>query len=286
MADLQSHLLAAAAPQEQEYALRGGLKGRFAGDFCVLQSSIEALSRYLETQTTPEVCRTAQEMLGEMTRRVIRLERLADNAAELALGGALGQNRSFRLVELQAYLDRFCDCVAEELVLNGLSVRLGWQRNEDGDFYLQGDPGLMDALLANLVSNSAAQHCSEILLRCESGASPDAMRWLLYRDNGPGLGAEGRLLLEQGALSRSLIEQGGTGLLLVRQYADALGWQIRLEQEPGFGLRFGLPPFRVESALEALRSEAGERQEQQRRNAMLAARVHREFAAVFGSTQR
>lgn len=281
MADLQSHILAAAEPRAEEYALRGGLKGRFAGDFCVLQSSIEALSHYLETQTTPEVCRTAQEMLQDMGRRVLRLERLADHAAELALGGALGQSRGFRLVELQGYLDRFCGCVAEELVLNGLPVQLDWQREAAKTVYLQGDTGLMDALLANLVSNSASQHCSRIQLRCDVENDPDAVRWLCYRDDGPGLGTEGRILLEQGALSRTLLEQGATGLLLVRQYADALGWKILLEDGPGFSVRFGLPPFQVENALEVMRSETGERQERQQQQALQAAWIHREFVAVF-----
>lgn len=282
MAGLQSHILAAAQPRAEEYALRGGLKGRFAGDFCVLQSSIEALSHYLETQTTPEVCRAAQQMLQEMDQRVIRLERLADHAAELALGGSLGASRSFRLVELQGYLERFCSCVAEELVLNGLPVQLDWQREAEQPLYFRADPGLMDALLANLVSNSASQHCSRIALRCETGADAETMRWLCYRDDGPGLGEEGRLLLEQGALSRTLLEQGATGLLLVRQYADALGWKICLEDGPGFAVRFELPPFQLEKALEVMRSDAGERQERRQQDAMQAAWIHREFAAVFG----
>ncbi len=49
-------------PQQEDAAdelqLRGGLKGRFFADFCLLQSTVDALQNYLVHAATPDVvCR-------------------------------------------------------------------------------------------------------------------------------------------------------------------------------------------------------------------------------------
>lgn len=46
-------------PQQEDAAdelqLRGGLKGRFFADFCLLQSTVDALQNYLVHAATPDV---------------------------------------------------------------------------------------------------------------------------------------------------------------------------------------------------------------------------------------
>lgn len=46
-------------PQQEDAAdelqLRGGLKGRFFADFCLLQSTVDALQNYLVYAATPDV---------------------------------------------------------------------------------------------------------------------------------------------------------------------------------------------------------------------------------------
>ena len=74
-------------PQQEDAAdelqLRGGLKGRFFADFCLLQSTVDALQNYLVHAATPDVQDMAAPLLEEMKQRIFRLERLADNAVDL-----------------------------------------------------------------------------------------------------------------------------------------------------------------------------------------------------------
>ena len=74
-------------PQQEDAAdelqLRGGLKGRFFADFCLLHCTVDALQNYLVHAATPDVQDLAAPLLEEMKQRIFRLERLADNAADL-----------------------------------------------------------------------------------------------------------------------------------------------------------------------------------------------------------
>lgn len=86
-------------PQQEDAAdelqLRGGLKGRFFADFCLLQSTVDALQNYLVHAATPDVQDMAAPLLEEMKQRIFRLERLADNA-----GGSCGAKPAAPAVEL------------------------------------------------------------------------------------------------------------------------------------------------------------------------------------------
>jgi len=79
-------------PQQEDAAdelqLRGGLKGRFFADFCLLQSTVDALQNYLVHAATPDVQDMAAPLLEEMKQRIFRLERLADNGAKPAAPAA------------------------------------------------------------------------------------------------------------------------------------------------------------------------------------------------------
>lgn len=57
-------------PQQEDAAdelqLRGGLKGRFFADFCLLQSTVDALQNYLVHAATPDVQDMAAPLLEEI----------------------------------------------------------------------------------------------------------------------------------------------------------------------------------------------------------------------------
>lgn len=255
-------------------ALQGGLKGRFAGDFCVLQSSIDALDRYLQQQGTPEMRRVTAQMLQEMSCRVQRLERLSDHAAELALGSALRGLREKTLLNLTEYLTAACGCARQELALHesALQISLPAEKNA-APLWAQADAGLLDALLANLITNAAGvRGCAQVELQAGPGAQ------LFYRDDGPGLAPDGVLLLEQGAISRELAAGGATGLLLIREYTAALGWELRVEKGPGLVLRFSIPL--VQMGKEACQTMRASAQEQAARKTRTAACFKRELGAV------
>ena len=61
-------------PQQEDAAdelqLRGGLKGRFFADFCLLQSTVDALQNYLVHAATPDVQDMAAPLLEEMKQRI------------------------------------------------------------------------------------------------------------------------------------------------------------------------------------------------------------------------
>ena len=66
--------------EEDCLALRGGLKGRMAKEFCVLQGQSEALYRYMDCHA-PEPLRSAgMKTLAEMRQSITVLERLAKSA--------------------------------------------------------------------------------------------------------------------------------------------------------------------------------------------------------------
>ena len=185
-------------------ALRGGLKGRLAAEFAVLQSSMDALRRYTQDCGVPGVAAVAGQMLGEMDSRIARIERLADNAAELAVSTALRGAQERRPVEICGYLRELAACAAEELAGRGRQIAFAVENTvppaADGTqaVWVLADRGLMNALLANLLSNSAAaQGCTRITLQCTAGRS------LLYSDNGCGLPPEARALLLEGCFGSS-----------------------------------------------------------------------------------
>lgn len=222
---------------QPDIALRGGLKGRLAGDFCVLQGMVEALTRYLEKEAPEPVRATSLEALQEMRHRLRRLERLSGNAADLALGSALRGLRASRPMELIASLQEICACSNEELAACGAALRLSFcDQTRDRALWLEGDVALVDGIAANLMSNALVAGARQIRWICTDD------RRLLYRDDGPGLPDAAAALLSGRMPEGGIPAVGGTGLLLVREYAAALGWQLAVERSAeGAALTFSLP---------------------------------------------
>lgn len=222
----------------QEHAirlLRGGLHGRFAQSFCVLQTTLDAMESVLRTQGNPALQDTMRPLLEEMARRLPALERLAGQAADLALGSTLRELHEPEPLELTSLVRVFCDCANEELARQGSeAVVVPEQEEAAAPLGLMGNESLIDALLANLLSNALREKRNvRITLRLT------ADRRLVCRDDGPGLPEDAWMLLLGGAWQEELLYRGGTGLLLVREYAACLGWQIKRQDG---ALTFVLPP--------------------------------------------
>ncbi|MGN0984310.1 MAG: sensor histidine kinase [Gemmiger sp.] len=218
----------------QEQLLRGGLHGRFAQSFCVLQTTLDAMQSALREQASPALQNSMRPLLEEMRRRLPVLERLADQAADIAMGGALRELHKMQPVELVSTLRMFCDCVSEELVKRESQASIVLEEaGLPAVMAIQGDGGLIGAILSNLLSNSLRSR-PDVQIRLQ--LTPD--RRLRYEDNGPGLPEPAWKLLVQNELAGDLLRGGGTGLLLVREYAACLGWQPARE---GKALVFVLP---------------------------------------------
>lgn len=262
------------ASERENALLHGGLRGRMAGAFCTLQSSVDALQRYLANSATPDVYDTARAMLEEMTDRIAALERLSGNAAELACGVLTRGAEELSPLELTGYLNETAACVNEELAIRGFATRLIVEKTVE-PLWVMATTGLVDGIVVNLLSN---------LLQAQPGSkmylTPGPGRTLLYRDEGPGLQKETAVaLLEQGKPPLRLRDNGSIGLLLVREYAQAMGWTVHVEPGEGLCIRFEFPDFEMPAARRALWDAAAENRT---RTGLLASRLNRELDGVFG----
>ena len=180
-------------------------------------------------------------MLAEMKQSLAVLERLADNAADLARGTALGSRPVTEPVpqrDLAEYLEAFSACANEELAVyrRPLRVELGQM---PAMLWVRMDEIFLDGILGNLISNAAACGGAHVRLFC----TPE--RKLIYEDDSRGLDAAGLALLRDGVLDQRLLDTGATGLLIVRAYAAALGWTLacpRSRRAAGCGWNFRCPP--------------------------------------------
>ena len=185
----------------EELALRGGLQGRMAGGFGALQSSVDALQRYLACNAPPQLRQTALDLLDDMTGRIAQLYRLSCNAARLAAGAGMRGADEAAPLELSGYLSALAGCANEELAMRGFAARI--RLEGAGPMWVLGSASLLDGIFTNLLSNLlCARADGEMLLTL----SPD--RTLRYADNGPGMDpAAARALLEQeGIAGASLYE--------------------------------------------------------------------------------
>lgn len=227
--------LPAAVQEHTARLLRGGLQGRFAQSFCVMQNSLDAMESVLQAQADPALRQALEPLVEEMARRLPALERLAGQAADLAVGGALRELHRPEPVELVGSLEELCACVNEELARRGSRAAMRLETAGRPEVLrVSGSRPLIDALLANLLSNSLRGNPdAQITLQLDGGLR------LLYQDDGPGLPEDAWALLLTGDWRESLLHRGGTGLLLIREYAACMGWQISREGE---ALAFTMPP--------------------------------------------
>ena len=239
-------------------ALRGGLRGRMAGTFCTLQSSLEALQRYLVCNASPQVRRETLPLLQAMFDSIAGLERLCANSARLATGVLTRGSEELAPLELGGYLAR---------------IRFLDESGAAGTWTMA-DGSLLDGILMNLLSNLLQLRRDGVL---SLTLRPD--RALCCADNGPGMElSAARALLEQGQPSGELLGRGALGLLLVRDYAAAMDWRITVEPGPGLCIRFALPG-NVPPAGLTLRDSV------RSRGAAMRANLRWELDGVFGTAR-
>lgn len=259
-------------PSDEELALRGGLHGRMASAFCTLQSSMDALQRYLSCRVCAQDQPQIQALLAEMNNRIASLERLSWNAARLATGALVRGTEELLPLELNTYLAELAECTNETLAMRGFAARIRVEdQSGEGPTWVNAGTDLLDGILMNLLSNL-------ILVRQDGTMQLTLLpgRQLLYTDNGPGMDlALARALLEQGRPPRDILDRGALGLLLVRDYCAAMGWQLSVEPADSLQIRFSLPALSAGTGLK-LQDSADTR------NALLRAHLGRELDGVFG----
>ena len=208
---------------QQNQILSGGLWGRFAQSFCVLQGDLDAVERVICQRADPSLRAELLPLLRDMACRLPSLERLANQTADIALGSALRTVHRQDALDLAFLLEELARDVNAELAHRDMAATVELERQADS-VPIVGDSSLICAMLVNLLSNSL-------------GAKADArVRWtltgrtLLCRDNGPGLPEEAWRTLLENSRGAGWMDHGGTGLLLIRQYADCLGWTITCQE--------------------------------------------------------
>ena len=264
---------AAVGTPADELALRGGLHGRMAGAFCTLQSSVDALRRYLAGNSSQRDQAIIQSLLDEMNDRIACLERLSYNAARLATGALARGTEELAPLELTGYLAEMADCTNETLAMRGFAARIEFTAQQpNAQVWCEASSDLLDGILTNLLSNLLMLRPDGVM---RLTMLPD--RQLLYTDNGPGMDRTlARALLEQGCPPREILDRVSLGLLLVRDYCMALNWSVTVEQAASLQIRFQLPAFAPPATL-TLQDSAG------RHNAFLHAHLDRELNGVFGA---
>lgn len=255
-----------------ELALRGGLHGRMAEAFCTLQSSVDALQRYLDSNLSLQARPKVQGLLDEMNDRIACLERLSYNAARLATGAISRGTEDLAPLELTDYLGELTSCTNETLAMRGFSARIVFENNSGQPHtWIQAGSDLLDGILMNLLSNLLWQRRDGIM---RLTLLPD--RILQYTDNGPGMAPElARALLEQGRPPREILGRGALGLLLVRDYSIAMGWHLTVKEGTGLCIQFVFPQFEAPANLVLWDGAAA-------RNSFLHTHLDRELNGVFG----
>jgi signal transduction histidine kinase len=95
-----------------------------------------------------------------------------------------------------------------------------------GECTLQADPDLLAAALANLMDNSARHGARRITLRCPTPHS------LQIADDGPGMDAAQREVLQQALSAQAYERLSGMGLMLADRVARAHGGMLTLDEAP------------------------------------------------------
>lgn len=235
-------------PQQEDAAdelqLRGGLKGRFFADFCLLQSTVDALQNYLVHAATPDVQDMAAPLLEEMKQRIFRLERLADNAADLVAQSQPPRQLNWTVQEMTVYLAQLCDAANHELEECAVTGRVHLQpMPQNQPVWAQIDLAIVQTMFANLFSNSLRANPAAKITISFTG------RTLEYHDGR--IWPEAACAQLAGVQTPEALANGCTGLLLVYRCAQNLGWRLETAANQETVLRTPRP----ESGAARLREE-------------------------------
>lgn len=148
-------------------------------------------------------------------------------------------------ISLQTFLEELVNDL--ELLFAEKNLRVLFERSQDADFSVNGDPNKLTRVFSNLLTNAVrfSPQDASITIAFEVGID-DWIR-VSVTDQGPGLApgqAETIFERPQNTHSSSITEQG-IGLYLCRKFITAHDGRIWVESDPGFGCTFmvQLPPL-------------------------------------------
>lgn len=253
------------SPLDEQTLLRlqGGVKGRFARSFSVLQGNVDTLERYLRRHTNGAMQDDTEPLFESIYAQIGELEHLSANAVDLLNGTVLHDPQQLRPMDVADYLRAFCAGTNEELACRGAEARITLDLPAGQGLYLPASEALLNALFVNLITNSVrARHDIAITLEC------GAENVLTYRDTGPGPAPELLDILRGGAVSLTLLHRGGMGLLVAAVCAQDLGWQLEPDAAAG-GFALGMRLPQAQPAPAVLCSDAGHKALQDRLRRLL-----------------
>lgn len=215
---------------------------------------------------TPQDRLTVSELLEEMKQRIFRLERLADNAADLVAQSQPPRQLNWTVQEMTVYLAQLCDAANHELEECAVTGRVHLQpMPQNQPVWAQIDLAIVQTMFANLFSNSLRANPAAKITISFTG------RTLEYHDGR--IWPEAACAQLAGVQTPEALANGCTGLLLVYRCAQNLGWRLETAANQETVLRMTLPPeplaaFGTHNVLRTPRPESG------------AARLREEFRAT------
>jgi signal transduction histidine kinase len=188
-------------------------------------------ARILQRRGDDETRRRSAAILASASRMTRLIGDLVD-AARLEAGYA-----SLRLepLDLSAFLAGWKERMAGALAVERVTVAAPAEVP-----VVLADPGRLDQILVNLVSNALKYSVAESEVRVELTATESALR-LSVTDRGPGIRAEEvpRLFERYYRAASAGREEGlGLGLFITRKLVEAHQWRIEVASEPGSGSVF------------------------------------------------
>lgn len=224
--------------QDTFLALRGGLQGRMALSFDMLENTLEVLQCRLDDTTNASDQEDIAALLAAAREELCDLRRLSRHTVHAACVGL--REPELYPMELAGTLRDMCDFCSRDLQSMGSCVEIKLTC-EPGVQILptMGDTRLVVRILGNLLSNAMEAGAQHIRLHLYENK-------LVCADDGCGLPPDALSLLNTGESAARLEQCGATGLREIRRCAEAMGWQIRALQGQGTQLEFTLPPCTVD----------------------------------------
>ena len=182
---------------------------------------------------------------GELTRSVTRLQNFLNDSNLLPIL----ESGDYAVRRVRFSLRKLCDEVLNKAfqTTSESSIRLSADLPED-EVEVNGDPDLIGTVLFHLVENALLYTRGQVDVSVEKGRDHLA---IFVRDEGPGLDPTQQNQVFQkfvrGVDERSEIPGIGVGLTIVKQIAETLDGEIRLESGGGYFSTFNFSiPLQVE----------------------------------------
>jgi signal transduction histidine kinase len=215
-----------------------------------LRTPLTSMRGYLEAMQRMEDALDREERkryLEVAVRQSVKVSRLAQQLFELAkleCEETQPQTERFSISELvQDIAQKFALAAAQK------QVRLD-TRVENESLFVEGDIGMIERVVTNLVDNALRHAPANGEVRLEARAQAGGVE-ILIADNGPGIAEEHMPgLLERGSPIRRMAARrgGGLGLLIANRILDLHGSAIRAASRVGEGTRVSFVLPRVQAA--------------------------------------